>query len=213
MAGVKRAPRVDDHPHMGLRAALVAVAALAFAGCGQSGGVKGFGPEPTPSKHAVAPVPSPPALEEPLIVGAGRELAPSLAIAHLRRDTLRREAYERWRLAELAKAKRSTTVAGALRRALLARRITRREHARLRGQYGAAGAALGRLTGLRRSELAAVVANVDALAAAHRLTAGRFEPVFLVLRRNLELGNATRRSSSTTPGRGCSSSSSRAGGG
>src|SRR3954470_23872995 len=101
---------------------LVAVAALA-AGCGERA--------PPP---ATAPVPSPAAAATPARTGP-RERPLALAIAHLRRDTLRREAFERWRLAELAKAKRSRTVAGALRRALLARHIPRAEHDRLRGIY------------------------------------------------------------------------------
>jgi hypothetical protein len=202
---VKRRRAEDDHFTMGLRRpvaplaallvrcarlrrATLAVVAVALCGCGQAGAVKGFGPEPTPTPAATAaaPEPSPSPLEETLVAGDGPELPLSLAIGHLRRDTERREAFEIWRLAELEKAKRSPTVAGALRRALLARHISQREHDRLRRGYASARAALGRLTGLRRAELAAVVGHVDALAASHRLTAGRFEPVFLVLRRNRE---------------------------
>jgi len=115
-----------------------------------------------------------------------REHPFSLTLGHLRRDTARREAYERWRLAELDRARRSTSVAGALRRALLARHVGRAEHDRLRGEYRAARASLGHLSGLRRLELGAVLGGVDALAAQHRLTAGRFAPVFLLLRRNRE---------------------------
>ena len=83
------------------------------------------------------------------------------------------------------------TVEGALRQALLARHVPRREHDRLRSEYASAKNALGRLTGVRRAELGAVVASVEALAASHRLTAGRFEPVFLVLRRNREFWTRT----------------------
>ena len=156
----------------------LAVAVASLAGCGGTGGL---GAAPAPSPRASPP---PPAATP---AGAGpREHAFSLARGHLRRDTARREAFERWRLAELARARRSTTVAGALRRALLARHVSTAEHEVLRAEYAAARASLDRLSGLRRLELGAVVGGVDALAAQHRLTAGRFEPVFLLLRRNRE---------------------------
>ena len=71
----------------------------------------------------------------------------SLAIGYLRRDTLRKQAFEHWRLSELKKARRSHTVAGALRRALLARHIGRAEHDRLLGIYERARADAGRLPG------------------------------------------------------------------
>ncbi len=158
---------------MGRRLGLVLLI-LALAGCG----------EPA-ARPASAPVPSPPAAATPAPTGP-RERPLSLAIGYLRRDTSRKEAFERWRRAELAKAKRSRTVAGALRRALLARHVGRAEHDRLRAVYERARAGAGRLPGLRGVELRAVVAATDALAASGRLTAGRFAPVFLTLRRNDE---------------------------
>jgi len=127
----------------------------------------------------------PPAAATPVATGP-REHPLSLAIGYLRRDTMRKEAFERWRLAELEKAKRSGTVAGALRRALLARHIRQAEHDGLRAIYERARADGGRLPGLRGAELRAVVGSADALAASGRLTAGRFAPVFLTLRRNDE---------------------------
>jgi hypothetical protein len=166
---------MDDHRDMRLRLAPVLLV-LALAGCGRQAAAA-----PT----AAAPAPSPPPVATPAPTGA-RELPPSLAIGHLRRDTLRKEAYERWRLAELAKARRSRTVPGALRRALLARHIGRAEHDRLRATYERARAAAGRLPGARGVELRAVVGAAEELAAGRRLTAGRFAPVFLTLRRNAQ---------------------------
>jgi hypothetical protein len=159
---------------LGLALVLLAVA---VAGCGE--------PAARPAPAGGRPAPPPPAAATPVATGP-REHPLSLAIGYLRRDTLRKEAFERWRLAELEKAKRSGTVAGALRRALLARHIRRPEHDVLRAIYERARADAGRLPGLRGVELRAVVGSADALAASGRLTAGRFAPVFLTLRRNDE---------------------------
>ena len=147
---------------------LLVIAVSLVAGCGEH-------PAAAPSGLPIATGPS---------VSGSRELPPSLAMAHLRRDSARKAAKERRRLEALAVARRSRTVVGALRRALLARHVTRAEHDRLRADYDAARRSLGRLTGSRRAELGAVVGSVEALAAARRLTAGRFAPVFLNLRRN-----------------------------
>src|SRR5919202_1131450 len=95
---------------------------------------------------------------------------------------------ERARLLALAirKARRSTTVAGALRLALLTQRISPATHDRLARDYAAARAAAGRLDAARAAELQSVIGTVDALAAAHLLEASRLRPVFLVLRRNTQ---------------------------
>ena len=151
---------------------------LALAGCGRESA-------PTAAGGDLAPAPSPPAAAPPAVTGP-REQPVSLAIGYLRRDTLRKQAFEHWRRTELAKARRSRTVAGALRRALLARHIGRAEHDRLRDLYERARTDARRLPGLRGSELRTVVGSVAALAASRRLTAGRFAPVFLTLRRNDE---------------------------
>src|SRR5215218_313634 len=161
---------------MRLRLALVLLV-LALAGCGRDAAQVGAGPVSAP------PAPSPAAAEKPAATGP-RERPLSLAIGYLRRDSLRKQAFEHWRRTELAKARRSRTVAGALRRALLARHIGRAQHDRLRDLYEQARADARRLPGRRGAELGVVVGSVDALAASRRLTVGRFAPVFLTLRRN-----------------------------
>jgi hypothetical protein len=166
---------------MRLRLATVLLAAAALAGCGEAAVLQAPAPEPQPVSSPVAAAGG----RDPGLTGP-REQPLSLAIGHLRRDTARKQAFERWRRAELAKARRSRTVAGALRRALLARHIRRAQHDRLRALYTRARANAARLPGARGTELGAVVGSVEALAAGRRLTAGRFAPVFRTLRRNDE---------------------------
>jgi hypothetical protein len=86
--------------------------------------------------------------------------------------------------AAIRRARKSTTVAGALKLALLTERISPETHARLSREYADARRAAARLTGARSSELWSVIGTVDALAASHLLDAGRLRPVFLVLQRN-----------------------------
>jgi hypothetical protein len=86
--------------------------------------------------------------------------------------------------AAIRRARRSTTVNGALRLALLTRRIEPHTHARLAREYAAARAAVRRLPASRAGELGAVVGTVEQLAAAHALTARRLPAMFLILRRN-----------------------------
>ena len=97
-------------------------------------------------------------------------------------------AAERARLLAIAiaKARRSTTVSGALRLALLTGAISPDTHARLAREYHDARAAAARLTGARSSELWSVIGEADALAAAHMLGTSRLNPVFLILRRNTQ---------------------------
>jgi D-glucuronyl C5-epimerase C-terminus len=54
----------------------------------------------------------------------------------------------------------------------------------MRAEHARARAAVRRLSGVPRAELGAVLRTVDTLAGTRRLTPGRLEPVFLVLRRN-----------------------------
>jgi hypothetical protein len=88
--------------------------------------------------------------------------------------------------AAIRRARRSPTVAGALRYALLTEQITPAVHGRLTNDYANARRALGKLTGGRAVELGSVVATVESLAAQHLLTSGRLRPAFLVLHRNTE---------------------------
>ena len=150
-----------------VRARASTLLVLLAAGCG--GGqdpAEAPRPEPRPAIGAATPDPARVGLE---------------ARSAARQVVLERAAA---RLAELRRLRRSPTVEGALRRALLTRRLTRREHARMRGQLAAARSAIRRLPGLRRLELTAVLRTVEGLAARRELTTERLEPVFLVLRRN-----------------------------
>jgi hypothetical protein len=88
--------------------------------------------------------------------------------------------------AAIERAKRSDTVTGALRYALLTERITPATHARLTHDYNDARDALGRLSGARAAELGTVLQSVNALAAEHLLSPGRLRPAFLILHRNTE---------------------------
>jgi hypothetical protein len=142
----------------------VVVLALLLAGCS-----KAAPPDP------LAGVPSvPPATEHDWRAAAG----------DWRRAADEAEAAELRRLAALKVARRSHTVAGALRRAYLARHVSRATARRLLADYVRARDA--RLPGVRGAELHAVVAVAERLADARRLTAGRFPAVFLLLRRNYE---------------------------
>ncbi len=62
--------------------------------------------------------------------------------------------------------------------------ITGSQYAHYRGDLRQAAGTLGHLHGTRHTELAAVVANLNAIAAAHELTVPRLEPLFLTLERN-----------------------------
>jgi hypothetical protein len=105
----------------------------------------------------------------------------------LKADSWRAQAAAEARLrAAIRRARNSTTVAGALRYALLTERITPVAHARLVRDYEAARLVLQRLDGLRATELAAVLGTVDSLAADHLLTPTRLKPTFLILRRNTD---------------------------
>ena len=170
------------------RFALLALAAslVGASGCGD-GTVRGLeaGERARPAPNVQRAVAIAPALPAAQPTGP-REVPPSVLVGYVRRDAALTGIVERRRQVALAKARRSRTVKGALRRAVLARHITRREQASLRAEYVAARRTLRRLSGTPRAELATVLGHVDALARSRRLTAGRFHPVFLVLRRNRE---------------------------
>jgi hypothetical protein len=114
------------------------------------------------------------------------ELARANARAQARAQAARKRRQEAARRAEARRLRRSRTVAGALRRAWLTRAISRRRYEELRSTWFRARRDVGRLSGVRRAELGAVLAMTARLASARLLTASRLEPVFLTIRRNRE---------------------------
>ena len=147
-------------------ASLLLLAGL-IAGCGAT-------PEPAPQ-----PAPPPPEIRSTENQGALKAASWRAAAA------AEAERLRQLRLA-IRRAKRSNTVTGALRYALLTRRLTRAEHARHTREYNAARAAIGRLDGARAAELGSVLGVVNQLAAAHLLEPSRLRATFLLLRRNTE---------------------------
>ncbi|MBA2347373.1 MAG: hypothetical protein H0V81_03690 [Solirubrobacterales bacterium] len=89
-----------------------------------------------------------------------------------------------WRKSELRRIKGSRTVAAALRRAWLARRIDAATYAGYRGTWARTRAAATRLRGTSAREQQSVLALARGLAADRRLDSSRLGPVFLTLRRN-----------------------------
>ncbi len=137
-----------------------------LAGCGSS------------ARPAATPAPTPLAV----IPAAPDDHGPK-SQAYENAVTAQAEAAARLRAA-IAAARRSPSVFASLRVARLTGRITPAAEARLRHDWTAANAMLGRLGGTRWSELAYVVNTVSTLASEHALTADRIDPTFLVLRNN-----------------------------
>jgi hypothetical protein len=81
-------------------------------------------------------------------------------------------------------ARRGPSVSGALASLLRGGQISQSTYEEDLATYVGAKRALGALTGTRRSELAAVIANVQAMAAAGALSASRLAVTFLTLQRN-----------------------------
>jgi hypothetical protein len=81
-------------------------------------------------------------------------------------------------------ARRPLTVTAALARLLHSTAIAEPAYRRYYTAYTAAKRSLGRVSGTRAVELGAVLANVQAMAAAGQLTASRLGAVFLTLERN-----------------------------
>jgi D-glucuronyl C5-epimerase-like protein len=98
------------------------------------------------------------------------ELAPA---SHLTRHPSARSA-----------ARRGPSVTAALASLLHAGAINEALYRQYYNAYVAARQSLGRLSGTRRGELGAVIANVQAIAAAGELNASRLAAVFLTLERN-----------------------------
>ena len=83
-----------------------------------------------------------------------------------------------------ASARRGPSVSGALSALLASSQIDKATYSQDLATYVSAKHALGALTGTRRSELGAVIANVQAIAAAGQLSASRLAVTFLTLDRN-----------------------------
>jgi hypothetical protein len=141
------------------------LAALALAGCGAAA----HSSPPQPAGRASEPFPRAVAALKVARFGS------AAALAAQRRALVR---------AQLARLRRTPTVAAALRAALLSGRLTRTADARMVREWRGAQALLPRLAGTRQAELGAVVGGVRDLAARHLLTPDRLAPVFLELRRN-----------------------------
>jgi hypothetical protein len=153
-----------DHPgRMPLRLALLLVL-LALAGCASGAA--------TPTATAPTPTPAP---------GAPLDALPPKTDAI---PAFRRQRYEAWLRAEIARMRRSPTVEAALRAARLSERISPALEASLRRDWANAGAMTAKLTGTRKTELSYVVGTVRTLAARHMLTVERLRPTFLILRFN-----------------------------
>lgn len=81
---------------------------------------------------------------------------------------------------------RGPSVRLVLRESLLAGRLTRADHDRYRALYLEARVVRRRLQGARRAELQSVIATLEYLAGARRLTEQRMTSMFLILRRNTQ---------------------------
>ncbi len=97
-----------------------------------------------------------------------------------------RDRRERARQAEARRLRASRTVRGAIRRAWLSYAITRKRYDEMRSIWYRAQRDVGRLSGLRRSELRAAVRMAEGLAARRILTSSRLAAVLLTVRRNRE---------------------------
>ncbi|HWC28060.1 MAG TPA: D-glucuronyl C5-epimerase family protein [Solirubrobacteraceae bacterium] len=150
--------------------ALLVVLAVALVGLRAPLGA----PPVAPPRAAAAP---------PVALAEARD--PDVDGARARAAERRRRAADR--RAEARRLRRSRSVRGALRRAWLARAISRRRYESLRHMWWRANRDVRRLSGTRRAELAAVLGMAERLARARILTVGRLDAVFLTIRRNREL--------------------------
>jgi hypothetical protein len=172
------AGRADHCKQMRARRCLVLLLApLALAGCGDAG-VRVAAPV-VAARPPATPTPAPAPLT-PVLIGDQAPKAPTFASVAAAEVA----AAARLRREQIAAARRVPTVPGALRVARLTGRISAAAEARSDRDWAAAQAAVTRLFGVRRNELASVVGTLNGLAAAHELTADRLDPAFLILRVN-----------------------------
>lgn len=80
----------------------------------------------------------------------------------------------------------ATSVNQAIDRAVARKQITAADATRYKRSYSAAKSTRGRLSGSYRNELASVIATLERIAAADRLTGSRMPALFLQLERNTE---------------------------
>ena len=158
-------PDADDKGRMPRLACLLVLGVLVLAGCGSN--------EPRGTRTYPLPSPAPPG--SPL---------DSLPPKDDSIPAFRRQQYERWLRAEIARLRRSPSVEASLRVARLNERISPELETSLRKDWDHANTTVAKLSGVRRNELAYVIGTVRTLAAAHMLTVDRLRPVFLVLRTN-----------------------------
>ncbi|MFP5364152.1 MAG: D-glucuronyl C5-epimerase family protein [Thermoleophilia bacterium] len=157
---------------------LIAPAAVALHGGSESDAAPAAAPPSTAAAVAATAPLGPPTPAAAVLVRSSARAKARARAARKRRAAARRT--------EVRRLRRSRTVAGALRRALLTHAISRREHDGMRRIWWRANRDMRRLRGVRRAELSAVLAMASRLAAARVLTASRLEPVFLTVRRNRE---------------------------
>lgn len=130
-----------------------------------------------------------PAAASPLLVVDGKRVR-AVEDPYLPADDLppppRPRAADRDEPRATAARKRGPTVRRALLSLYRAGRITREEYDEYKALYQEARSVRRRLSGARRNELHRVIANLEDIAAARRLSAGRVKPLFLILERNTE---------------------------
>lgn len=137
-------------------------------------------PEAEPVAAAIAQVTAPGAEERPPIEKLSRPRPTrALVIAEQRATEARR--------AEAARLAASTTVQGALRRALMLRDIDQEEHDAMRRSWYRAGLVQQRLGGQRAAELGAVLNQVRSLARRRMLGPSRINAAILSVRRNTDV--------------------------
>jgi hypothetical protein len=91
--------------------------------------------------------------------------------------------------ATAARKKKRRTVIGELKRLRDAGRITPEDYAARRAAYEDVKRRARRFSGVRATQMAAVIANVEAIAARRQLIPSRLHPLWLTMERNLEWWN------------------------
>jgi hypothetical protein len=117
------------------------------------------------------------------LLALGGAIAPA-APASLARSSSSELAPVRVRVRARDAAKRGPSFSAALQSLLRANAITQAIYQQDYDAYVAAKTAVGRLTGTRKAELGAVLANVQAMASAGKLTPTRLPALLLTLERN-----------------------------